>query len=103
MTLLLRSIGGWLVDSILWLLVIAALSTVAAAAASDIIDRRPPDRILIGWAAFGAILLASTAHRLDITSWLLEVGSRDLPVVSAVVGALVAASVAVMVSRRKTA
>ena len=100
MTLLLRTVGGYLVDTALWLVVVVAVSAAAALVVSLVVDRASPSRRSIMWSAIGAVFAASTAHRFDVTPWLVEIGRRDLPLLWASAGAVATAIVTVVMARR---
>lgn len=90
MTLLLREIGRFLVETGVWLL---AMAIVAAAAAAPILWARlrrlvPQD---LGLAILGAVALAAIAHRVGIAAWTPDIGGRPLPLVWVAIGAALTA------------
>lgn len=100
MTLLLREVGRFLVESGLWL---AALSLIAAAIALPVlwIGRTRIDPGLVGVAILGAAALAAVAHRIGVTAIAPRVGGRPLPIVWAALGSLVTAAVVTLRHRRR--
>ncbi len=91
MTLLIREIGRFLFDSLLWVGMLVAI-TVALVGPLVVIRRADRPAHLTGIAFVGATGVASLAHRLGLPMvWAPRIGSRDLPVVWAAAGAIAVA------------
>lgn len=98
MTFLVREVVGFLLDTTLWIALLATAATFIVLVLT-IPFGRSPDRLLFGAAVVGGAVLAALAHRLGIPSpWDLEVGGRALPLTAAAVGAA-ATALAVMRAR----
>ena len=100
MTLPLRLIMEFLADTAAWLGALAAISIVASllglAFARNVGWRR-----LVGSGILGSLVGAALAHRIDLWDPLsVRIGGRDLPLLWAFVGAVVAVGVFVVCWRR---
>jgi hypothetical protein len=102
-TLVARSVVGFLVESAVWVAIVAVISLVASAPLWA--PRRTASaagRALL-WAGGGAVLIASVVHRLDgPLGPAAAVGGRDLPLLWLAAGA-VAGTLALAVHGRRRA
>ena len=97
-TLLLREVGRFILESLLWIGVLAAVTGAMVGPAIALGQASRPTRIM-GTALVGAAVVASLAHRLDLPlAWAPQIGGRTLPIVWAAAGAM--AVVITMIARR---
>ena len=88
MTLVARSVVGFVVESVAWLTVVAALSMAVASPVWALRRSRGVVMRSLVWAGSGAILVASLAHRFRAPLGPAgAVGRRDLPLLWLAAGA----------------
>lgn len=103
MTLVARSVFGFLVESALWVAVVTAISLAIASPLWAGTRTRSATLGALLWAGLGAVLVASVVHRLDgPLGPTAAVGRRDLPFVWLALGAA-AGTLALALERRRRA
>ena len=96
MTLPLRLIVEFLADTAAWLGALGAIS-IATSLLGLAFARNVGWRRLVGPGALGSLVGAALAHRIDLWDPLsARIGGRDLPLLWAFVGAMVAVGVVVL-------